>query len=144
MGKKQKLAKHLQNPEPQKIPHSDPEIEGLPLAWRFSGCDRGGPFSWAALDHGKPFEEVMNRLREFEIKSWEELMRTGSHPVEVWKCERSAQDRLAEIKQDDLDELMSFRIAGKKRVWCIKDRNIMRILWWDPEHEICPAYLRNT
>ena len=49
-----------------------------------------------------------------------------------------------EIQQDDIDKLMSFRIAGKKRVWCIQDRNIMRVLWWDPQHEICrvpKAYL---
>jgi hypothetical protein len=145
LAKKHKVAKHTPNPQPQKLPRfRDPEIEGLPLAWRFSGCDKGGPFAWSALAHGAPFQEVIDRLHEFESKSWNEIIRSGSHPIEVYKCEKPAQERLVQIKQDDIDELMSFRISGKKRVWCIKDRNIMRILWWDPEHQICPSSLKNT
>jgi hypothetical protein len=145
MGKRPKIAKHRQNPEPAKVPKSkEPEIDGSPLAWRFSACDKGGPFAWTGLEHGQPFKEVMERLHEFETKSWEEIIRTGSHPIEVYKCEKVAKDRLGEIQQDDVDELMSFRISRKKRVWCIKDRNIMRVLWWDPDHAICPAHLKNT
>jgi hypothetical protein len=142
---KQKIPKHSPNPQPQKRPKAkDPEIDGFPLAWRFSGCDKSGPFSWAALVHGAPFKEVMDRLHEFETKQWPEIIKTGSHPIEVYKCEKSARDRLADIQQDDLDELMSFRISGTKRVWCIKDRNIMRVLWWDPDHKVCPAHLKHT
>jgi hypothetical protein len=145
MGHGPKIAKHLQKPEPTKRPKSkDPVIEGSPLAWRFSGCDKGGPFSWAALAHGEPFKEVIDRLHEFEMKSWDEIIETGSHPVEVYKCEKSARDRLADIKQDDIDELMSFRISGKKRVWCIKDGNIMRVLWWDPTHTVCPSLKKHS
>ena len=87
---------------------------------------------------------MIERLHEFETKNWDEILQTGSHPIEVYKCEKGARDRLAEIKQDDTDELMSFRIAAKKRVWCIKDRNIMRILWWDPEHLVYPVEKKHT
>jgi hypothetical protein len=145
MGKVPKVAKHLQKPAPEKRAKSkNPEIDGSPLAWRFSGCDKGGPFAGTALAHGDPFREVMERLHEFETKTWDEITKTGSHPIEVYKCEKAARDRLTEILQDDLDDLMSFRISGKKRVWCIKDRNIMKVLWWDPDHQICPSHLKNT
>jgi hypothetical protein len=110
----------------------------------FSGCDRTGPFSWAALEHGAPFKEVIERLHEFEKMKWDDIMKTGSHPIGVSDCEKPAKDRLAAIQQDDIDALMSFRISGKKRVWCIQDRNIMRILWWDPEHAICPSEKKYT
>ena len=144
MAKRPKIAKHLLNPAPAKVPKSkDPEIHGSPLAWRFSTCDKAGQFAWTGLEHGEAFKEVMDRLHEFETKTWDEITRTGSHPIEVYKCEKSARDRLTDIQQDDVDELMSFRISGKKRVWCIQDRNIMRILWWDPDHLICPAHLKN-
>jgi len=113
-GKRQKIAKHLQNPAPVKVAKSkDPEIHGSPLAWRFSACDKGGPFTWTALAHGEPFKEVIERLHEFETKTWDEVIKTGSHPIEVYKCEKEARERLAEIQQDDVDELMSFRISGK-------------------------------
>ena len=52
--------------------------------------------------------------------------------------DEAARDRLAEIGQDDLDELMSFRITGESRVWCIQDSAIMRVLWWDPHHGVYP------
>jgi hypothetical protein len=145
MAKKAKIAKHLQNPTPVKVPKSkDPEIHGSPLAWRFSACDKDGSFAWTTLEHGEPFREVIERLHEFETKTWDEIIKTGSHPIEVYKCEKDARDRLFAIQQDDIDELMSFRISGKKRVWCIQDRNIMKVLWWDPDHLICPAHLKNT
>lgn len=142
---KHKIPKHKQNPEPVKRPRSkDPEIHGRPLAWRFSGCDRDGPFSWDTLSHGEPFREVIERLHEFEKMNWDGIIDTGSHPIEVYKCEKAARDRLVEIKQDDVDELMSFRIAAKKRVWCIQDQNIMRVLWWDPGHDVCPSPKKHT
>lgn len=142
---KTKIPKQASQPSPSKQPKSkDPEIEGSPLAWRFSGADLAGPFSWAALAHGEPFKEVIERLHEFEKMNWEQIVKTGSHPVEIWRCEKPARDRLTEISQDDIDELMSFRITATRRIWCIQDRNIMRVLWWDPDHEVCPSPKRHT
>ena len=103
-----------------------------------------GTFLWTGLVHGDPFKEVIERLHEFEKMSWDEIIKTGSHPIEVWKCEKLARNRLAAIQQDDIDQLMSFRIAGQKRVWCIRDQNIMRVLWWDPEHAVCPSPKKHT
>lgn len=137
---RKKIAKHAAEPKPEKHAKSkEPEISGRPLAWRFSGCDIGGPFAWTGLQHGEPFREVIDRLHQFERMNWEDIIRTGSHPIQVNKCDKAAQDRLVELKQDDLDELMSFRITGRRRVWCIRDNNIMRVLWWDPEHSVCPS-----
>jgi hypothetical protein len=87
---------------------------------------------------------VIAKLHSFEKMNWEDIIRSGSHPIEVQKCDRTARERLLKIQQDDIDELMSFRISGKKRVWCIRDNNIMRVLWWDPNHEICPSLKAHT
>ncbi len=86
----------------------------------------------------------MEHLHEFETMDLDTIQRQGSHPVEVVRLARKARDRLAEIKQDDVDYLRSFRITAKKRVWCIPDRNIMRVLWWDPNHTVCPSLKRHT
>jgi hypothetical protein len=142
---KNKVPKYLGQPAPVKRPKIvDPPIHGAPLAWRFSGCDRAGPFGWDGLAHGEPFKEVMDRLHAFEKMSWDDIIKTGSHPIEIYKCEKVAKDRLVAIEQDDTDFLMSFRISGKKRIWCIQDRNVMRVLWWDPEHGVCPSGLKHT
>ncbi|GGK35401.1 hypothetical protein [Salinarimonas ramus] len=137
MGKSPKIAKHVVEPEPTKTPkYREPEIEGLPLAWRFSACDRDGPFSWIAFETADKFKEVIDRLHDFETKSWNDLLGAGCHPIEVYRLEKEARDRLRAIQRDDLDELMSFRVAGAHRLWCVRERNIMRILWWDPDHMV--------
>lgn len=136
-GKKSKIAKSVVEPNPQKIPKwKEPTIGGddHPLAWRFSSCDPEGPFCWSNITPPDKLREVMGKLHEFETKSWKELMDGGSHPIPTHKLEKVARDRLSEMDRDDIDELMSFRLTGTNRVWCIKSGHIMRVLWWDPDH----------
>lgn len=139
MGKRDKPAKQAkiaEQAEPEKAPKfKDPHIEGQPLAWRFSACDPGGPFAWSVQPDAK-FREVMTKLQEFEGKAWNDITQGGSHPIPVWKLEKAARDRLKDIDRDDVDELMSFRLTGPNRVWCIQSGNIMRVLWWDEQHQV--------
>ena len=140
MVKNSKIAKHVIDPKPVKKPKNlDPMIGDYPLAWRFSGCDRGGPFSWSGIDTDEKYREVIEKLHEFEIKTWAQLLDTGSHPIETDRLAKVARDRLFKIERDDVDELMSFSLTGPNRVWCIQSGHIMRILWWDPAHQVYPV-----
>ncbi len=67
---------------------------------------------------------------------------TNSHAVPVQNLARKARKRLVEIKQDDLDELFSLRIGGRKRVFGIRDDPTFHILWYDPHHEVYPSKSR--
>lgn len=135
--KKPKIAKHVIEPIVEKRPKSkDPEIEGHPLAWRFSGCDRDGPFSWLSIESTDKHKQIIDALHEFETKPWAEIKEQGSHPIPCHQLEKPARDRLKEIEFDDVEELMSFRIAGAHRVWCVQSGHIMRVLWWDPNHQV--------
>ena len=62
----------------------------------------------------------------------------------VAKIVPEMQKRLCDLEKEDLDELYSLRLSGKKRIWGIKESNLLWFLWWDPEHEICPSLLKNT
>ena len=86
----------------------------------------------------------MEQLHEFERMNWNTIIGQGSHEIERRRLAKQARDRLERIGQDDVDYLMSFRVTGRQRVWCICDRNIMRVLWWDPNHSVCPALKRHT
>jgi hypothetical protein len=55
-----------------------------------------------------------------------------------------AQRRLTEIDRDEQAQLFSIRIAAKKRIWGIRDIVILRLLWWDPNHEVCPSPKKHT
>ena len=79
-----------------------------------------------------------------ESIAWDKLHETGSHPIAVGKLSSDARRRLTDLGQDDLDELYSLRMQGQERIFGIRDRWILRILWWDPGHLVCPSVKKHT
>ena len=45
---------------------------------------------------------------------------------------------------NDIDQLRSLRRTGKQRVSLVLDRGIFNLLWWDPQHLVCPDKKKNT
>ena len=125
-------------PKSSKSPKlaGSPAIEEQYLAWRFSNRDQDGPYSWGGISD-KDQQAVWERLAEFERKTVQALKAAGSHHgVALDKLSKDAKKRLRELHRDDLDELWSFRISGKRRLWCIKHENVYALLWWDPSHAV--------
>lgn len=143
-----KIPKCKKEPQQHKTPKAklqDVEFaEGRPLAWRFSSSDKNGAWAWNKLTDLSEHKEVIEKLHEFEGYNIRSLTNTGSHPIPLCDLCENARKRLAEIQQDDNDELFSLRINGKKRLFCIQAGNIMKILWWDPNHTVCPSKKKNT
>ncbi len=72
--------------------------------------------------------------------TWAELLGgKQNHNVSVSDLCKAARQRLEEIGQDDIDELLSLRLSGKERVWGILSEGVCTLLWWDPEHQVCPS-----
>ena len=88
--------------------------------------------------------DVLRKLGSFEGMTWVELRQAGCHDILVTSLIKAAQDRLQEIRKDDLDTLFSLHIKGKVRVWTIKNNNVLGLLWLDLEHEICPSIKKHT
>ncbi len=148
MGKDQpkKVAKHKIAPnfvKPAKLPHSR-DMPSSSISWRFSRADKGGPFAWSDLAEPAVYKAVMERLHCFETMCDREIGESGSHAIPLSSLSKDAQRRLEEIQQDDVDALMSFRINGPARVFCIREREVMRVLWYDPDHLVCPSAKRHT
>lgn len=93
---------------------------------------------------GPQLLKALVRLGEYEKMNWPQIIRqTGSHPVPCDQLAPLAEKRLREIGQDDVDELFSLRMSGNKpRIWGIRSGGVLSILWWDPEHEVCPSKKR--
>ncbi|MCY4462544.1 MAG: hypothetical protein OXC26_19435 [Albidovulum sp.] len=74
--------------------------------------------------------------------TWAEIMRasggrasgTNSHFVAVEKLTDSAKLRLAKIMQEDVSELFSLRLSATVRIYGIRDRRALKLLWYDPHH----------
>ena len=143
---RKKSPKVSRQPQPNKHPKTQHPIDfHSPIAWRFSDSDRDGKWAWTNLEDPKKFKKVIEKLQEFETKNWNEIISSGSHQIAVGDIVKLAMKRLQELKKDDVEQLFSFRLSGKERVWCIRQlNNVMNVLWWDPHHEICPAPKRHT
>lgn len=137
----EKKPKAVEKPKPERVPRwqKDPLIGGeRPLSWRFSHRDANGPFGRHQIGPDD-FHGVVTCLAEFEGKTWDQIIAAGSHKIECARLCDAARTRLVDIGHDDLDEIMSFHLTGASRVWCVHDGSIMRVLWWDPTHQVYPT-----
>ena len=66
----------------------------------------------------------------------------NSHFISIDKLCKDAQKRLEELHLDDVEELYSLRLTGTKRLFGIRVGASLEILWYDPDHSICPS-IRN-
>lgn len=48
------------------------------------------------------------------------------------------------IGLDDQDALVSLGLTGRERIWGFIANGVMNLLWWDPNHEVCPSLLKHT
>lgn len=147
MGKGKGQPRTAYTPETSKTPRTQqqpPNFRGGLIAWRFNAVDKAGPFAWTELNDPVAHKSVIEKFADFETMDEASLGANGCHFIDVTDLSKAAQDRLVAIKLDDLDQLYSMRISGKVRVHCVHRPRYMRVLWYDPEHNVCPSQKKNT
>jgi hypothetical protein len=122
-----------------------PNVQGMPFCWRVDDIDWKGPWGWIHATCEQLLGSIVPRLHHLESMTWGEVEgATGSHFVEVTAIIDEAQRRLTEIGKDEQGRLFSVRITGAMRLWGTRDVTILRVLWWDPRHEVCPSPKKGT
>lgn len=147
MTKKKKKPVHKEKLKQEKNVRGGSKADSiisLPVAWHVRTIDKGGPWGWNKADAKVLLNEIIPRLSMLETMTWPEILGRRNHEVEVSGICPEARKRLAEIMYDDVSILVSFRLDGLKRVWGIRDRNICKLLWWDPEHTVYPTKKKHT
>ncbi len=102
--------------------------------------------NWGWKNIQGQLQEVLSKLKDYETMQWKEIKSNNArdHAVETDKLNTEAKKRLQELKLDDVGQLYRLRLSGTQRVWGILDGYIFKILWWDPNHTVCPSAKRNT
>ncbi len=131
-----------------KTPKADTPIDFYKLrpAWRISLLEMCDPYGWHKLEKDK-LEEIRLKLSDFETQTWNEILlisKKHNHSISVEDLSKEARKRLAERKLDDLEEVISLRLSGKERVFGVRQEIALTLLWWDPNHEVCPSELKHT
>lgn len=101
------------------------------------------PFGWHTVDSEK-LAVIREKLGQFETRTWADILvvaKKQNHSVAIDGLCKEAQARLNEMFKGnvDIDSLVSLRLSGRERVWGILDQGVLAVLWWDPEHAVCPA-----
>lgn len=141
-----KIPKYL-SPSKSKKPRLDKSLlpsEDEKPVWQLNTIDLEGPWGWSELTRDVILREIIPKIKNFESMTWNEILNRNNHEISVSDLSREAQKRLASIRRDDIEALISLRFQGKARLWGIKISNICKILWWDPNHRVCPSNLKHT
>ena len=104
------------------------------------------PFGWHEVDQ-PTLQKIRERLKSFETMTWAQILNEGgkrNHFIEVRHLCKEARERLRMIKQDDVDHLLSMGLTAKGRIFGILENSVLRLLWWDPHHAVCPSSKKHT
>jgi len=132
-------------PVTNKIPHTSKEINDIEnklFRWRinsnFIDLDHD-EWGWKNhLDIKGFFDLLEKHLHRYESTEWHELQRQKScHPLPVEKTVDKAQRRLSD-RCPDIDSLFQVSVGNKRRVWGVRKEDIFYLIWYDPDHTVCP------
>lgn len=141
-----KKSRRNRDPKTRKKATSDPSLitADRKLMWEVSKIDDDSPWGWNQIDCPDFLRKIWKKMRYFETMTWNQILGAQHHRIAVGDIIQPAQKRLQELKYDDVDELVSFRLTGRQRLWAIQSGHLSYLLWWDPNHEICPSHKRHT
>lgn len=107
--------------------------------WRTDLVEWEGEWGWHKATPQDLMKKVIPTLHDNESCTWAQLGGGSRHNhfISVDVIDAVARKRLEKVWMEDLpDKLVSLHIAGKTRVWGVRQGRICRLLWWDPEHTV--------
>jgi hypothetical protein len=113
-----------------------------PMSWRFEHLDLEGTWGWKTLQDAdsKSLHRELVALEKFTRRKLQVEDKLIAIPSEDL-CDE-AQQRLIALKLEEWEELwqLVLRSGGRKkwRAWGRADGTHFYLLWWDPNHTVCP------
>lgn len=116
-------------------------------SWNMRLADPEGPWSFRNLNCKSWWNDIYAKLCDFETMTWQEILDASggrshgnnNHEIPISDLVPAARRRLKKMHMDDIDVLFSLRLTGQKRIWGMLDGSVLKLLWFDPKHEICPS-----
>lgn len=113
--------------------------------WRFAfmDMDKDGPFSFGNISIDE-WNFILGKMRQWESMKWGEIEGDRNHAIKTQSFSAKARKRLVEINYELSEELFSFHLDGRKRLFGIRARSVFYVFWYDPDHEVCPSLKKHT
>ena len=118
----------------------------------FDKIDRSGNYAFDVNREDFDHKEVLWKMVDYSSMTWGEVKRqthddgkSKHHFLTPGSLSIGAVERL---KAKDLEEfsdyIFSFALQNKIRIVGIRNGEKFHVLWYDPNHEICPSKMRHT
>jgi hypothetical protein len=151
---KQKRATWAQSPKSGKRVGitSIPDFNSEKPVWQVGLLDLDGPFApketygWRSMT-GETVRDFLDKLRSLETMTWAEIMRPvkTNHAISTDDICPEAQARLEVLGREACDTLYSLGPFGNlPRLLGIREGPVFKVVWWDPEHRVCPSTLKHS
>ena len=132
------------NPKPTKTPLrlQDPNVyESTYFRWRATDeyIDYDDEeWGWGQVTIRDFFRKILPRLQEYEKWTWSEIFnRDSCHYWDIYNMPTKARNKLKE-KYPQHDAFHQIDMEQPCRLLGWRDRNILFLIWYDPNHTICP------
>lgn len=115
-------------------------------SWRFSHSKKyiDSQYGWDHLKGNLPY--IVEKLHNLEVQTWNEILiinRERNHSISIDSINSEARKLLIKNKED-VELVYSLRLSSTERLFGIIDHGMFDIMWWDPNHEICPSPKKHT
>lgn len=132
------------DPRPVKNPLrlQDPNVfVGTPFRWRatdeYIDYD-DAVWGWGQVTICEFFRKILPRLQEYESMTWNEITRRNScHYWDINNMPAKARNKLKR-KYPQHDTFHQIDMEQPCRLLGWRDRQTLFLIWYDPNHTICP------
>lgn len=116
-------------------------------AWNVGLIDIECSWSFRNLNPVQFWDEIHSKLKNLETMTWQEIFDASggrshgnnNHEIPICDLIAPARRRLKDLYLNDISHIFSLRLTGRQRIWGILEGHILKLLWFDPNHEICPS-----
>ncbi len=141
-GRKKPKTEKMLKPSPSKKAKGRPDTSDRDyVQWCFALFDK---VHWHDSNYrDESFYEIAKHLKSYQGLTWGDI-KQKEHPVKINRIITQARSRLGYLRQDDIEQLWRLELTGLQRMWGIRFNRTFRVLWWDPQHKICPSAKKHT
>lgn len=155
MGTKKEPKARRRAGEPERFPKTVSQLagsSGSKPVFSFAHADCSCPHEHFGFTFtGDHATEVVQFMVEMSKLTWAgiEAMRSGPsharhkkhHSQSVGALGTDARERVRQLRLNETfdDDVFRFRLTGRKRLWGYRTGSVFHVLWWDPDHKVCPT-----